>query len=119
MTAISPPTPITERDAIFCQLSSPCPGPAADNVPQYKDENLGTFNDLRGFNGTDNQTDPMDDNGHGTHCAGIIGAEGDNNEGIAGINWKVQIMPPFTLGVFPLAQPVPFVSLSLDYESSR
>jgi len=35
----------------------------------------------------------MDDNGHGTHCAGIIGAEGDNSEGIAGVNWKVEIMP--------------------------
>ncbi len=64
-----------------------------DNVPQYKDDELGTFNDLHGFNATDNQSDPMDDNGHGTHCAGIIGAEGDNNEGIAGINWRVQIMP--------------------------
>ena len=64
-----------------------------DNVPQYKDDELGTFNDLHGFNATDNQSDPMDDNGHGTHCAGIIGAEGDNDEGIAGINWKVEIMP--------------------------
>ena len=64
-----------------------------DNVPQYKDEQLGTFNDLRGFNAADNFSDPMDDNGHGTHCAGIIGAEGDNDEGIAGINWKVEIMP--------------------------
>ena len=64
-----------------------------DNVPQYKDANLGTFNDLHGFNATDNQSDPMDDNGHGTHCAGIIGAEGNNDEGIAGINWKVEIMP--------------------------
>ena len=64
-----------------------------DNVPQYKDDELGTFNDLHGFNATDNQSDPMDDNGHGTHCSGIIGAEGDNDEGIAGINWKVQIMP--------------------------
>jgi subtilisin family serine protease len=35
----------------------------------------------------------MDDNGHGTHCAGIIGAEGGNDIGIAGVNWKVQIMP--------------------------
>jgi subtilisin family serine protease len=34
----------------------------------------------------------MDDNGHGTHCAGIIGAEGENNLGIAGVNWKVHIM---------------------------
>ena len=64
-----------------------------DNVPQYKDNELGTFNDLHGFNGTDNQRDPMDENGHGTHCSGIIGAEGDNNEGIAGINWNVTIMP--------------------------
>lgn len=64
-----------------------------DNVPQYKDDELGTFNDQRGFNGVENAADPMDDNGHGTHCAGIIGAEGDNDEGIAGINWNVQIMP--------------------------
>ena len=69
-----------------------------DNVPQYKDDELGTFNDRYGFNGTDNQADPMDENGHGTHCAGIIGAEGDNDKGIAGINWKVQIMPLKFLG---------------------
>ena len=37
--------------------------------------------------------DPMDDNGHGTHCAGIIGAEGGNEIGISGVNWKVKIMP--------------------------
>jgi len=59
----------------------------------YSDDELGEFNDLYGFNGTDRFADPMDDNGHGTHCAGIIGAEGDNNEGIAGVNWRVQIMP--------------------------
>jgi subtilisin family serine protease len=35
----------------------------------------------------------MDDSGHGTHCAGIIGAEGGNKLGIAGVNWSVQIMP--------------------------
>ncbi|MBA3631505.1 MAG: S8 family serine peptidase [Acidobacteria bacterium] len=64
-----------------------------DNVPQYKDDELGTINDEHGFNAADNQSDPMDDNGHGTHCAGIIGAEGDNDEGIAGINWHVEIMP--------------------------
>ncbi len=64
-----------------------------DNVPQYRDDELGTFNDSHGFNAADNLSDPMDDNGHGTHCSGIIGAEGDNDEGIAGINWKVKIMP--------------------------
>jgi subtilisin family serine protease len=69
-----------------------------DNVPQYTDDELGTFNDQKGFNAQDNIADPMDDNGHGTHCAGIIGAEGNNDKGIAGINWNVQIMPLKFLG---------------------
>ncbi len=64
----------------------------------YTDPELGTYNDLNGFNGTDAIADPMDDNGHGTHCAGIIGAEGDNGEGIAGVNWHVKIMPLKFLG---------------------
>ena len=63
------------------------------NINEYVDDHLGTVNDLRGFSGVDDMSDPMDDNGHGTHCAGIIGAEGDNAMGIAGVNWKVQIMP--------------------------
>lgn len=63
------------------------------NVAEYKDDDLGTIDDQHGFNATDQDGDPMDDNGHGTHCAGIIGAEGDNSDGIAGVNWKVEIMP--------------------------
>ncbi len=59
----------------------------------YKDDELGTIDDENGFNAVDNASDPMDENGHGTHCAGIIGAEGENNLGIAGVNWKVRIMP--------------------------
>lgn len=69
-----------------------------ENVPQYTDDELGTFNDERGFDADRNAADPMDDNGHGTHVAGIIGAEGDNSEGIAGVNWTVQIMPLKFLG---------------------
>src|SRR5215212_8946116 len=59
----------------------------------YHDNELGTIDDLNGYNAIDNTSDPMDENGHGTHCAGIIGAEGENDLGIAGVNWKVQIMP--------------------------
>ena len=69
-----------------------------DNMPQYSDEELGTFDDLHGFDAAENFRDPMDDNGHGTHCSGIIGAEGDNDEGIAGVNWHVRIMPLKFLG---------------------
>jgi len=63
-----------------------------EKMAPYHDNELGTIDDQDGFNAIDG-SDPMDDNGHGTHCAGIIGAEGENNLGIAGVNWKVQIMP--------------------------
>jgi subtilisin family serine protease len=63
-----------------------------EKMEPYHDNELGTIDDEFGYNAIDG-SDPMDDNGHGTHCAGIIGAEGENNVGIAGVNWKVQIMP--------------------------
>jgi thermitase len=63
------------------------------NIDAYEDRDLGEINDVHGFNAVDKDGDPMDDNGHGTHCAGIIGAEGGNEEGIAGVNWTVKIMP--------------------------
>ena len=34
-----------------------------------------------------------DENGHGTHAAGIIGAVGNNKLGVTGVNWNVQILP--------------------------
>ncbi|HYG09699.1 MAG TPA: S8 family serine peptidase [Pyrinomonadaceae bacterium] len=68
------------------------------SLAAYSDEDLGDFDDRHGFDAADNDGDPMDDNGHGTHCAGIIGAEGDNSDGIAGVNWEVEIMPLKFLG---------------------
>lgn len=64
-----------------------------DNIKQYQDRHLGLIEDLHGYNAVENTGDPMDENGHGTHCAGIIGAEGGNEIGISGVNWKVKIMP--------------------------
>ncbi len=34
----------------------------------------------------------QDDNGHGTHVAGIIGAVGNNSTGVTGINWNVNVV---------------------------
>lgn len=53
-----------------------------------------TFGDVNGarFLNNSQSGNPQDDNGHGTHVAGTIGALGDNNLGTAGIAWRVQIM---------------------------
>ena len=45
-----------------------------------------------GFNFVNGSDDPMDDNGHGTHCAGIIGAAGTADAGVSGVNKNVKIM---------------------------
>jgi subtilisin family serine protease len=63
-----------------------------EQIQAFQDNELGAVDDIHGYNAVDNSGDPFDDNGHGTHCAGIIGAEGDNRIGIAGVNWKVKIM---------------------------
>ena len=40
-----------------------------------------------------NPNDVTDNHGHGTHVAGIIGAVGNNNTGVVGVNWDVEIVP--------------------------
>ncbi len=52
----------------------------------------GTNFPKHGFNFVNGNTDSMDNHGHGTHVAGIIGAEGNNGSGIAGVCWQAQIM---------------------------
>lgn len=45
-----------------------------------------------GFNLVSFTCDPMDDNDHGTHVAGTIGAAGNNAAGVVGVNWQAKIM---------------------------
>lgn len=47
----------------------------------------------QGFNFITSQYGGMDDNGHGTHIAGIIGAIGNDGMGVAGVNWLTTIVP--------------------------
>lgn len=48
---------------------------------------------LKGYNVIDPEQDPIDDVGHGTHVAGIIGALVNNSEGVAGVSWYNKILP--------------------------
>lgn len=57
------------------------------------DDGNGFVDDVRGWDFVNNDNNPMDDNQHGTHVAGILAAEGNNSTGVAGVNWKARIMP--------------------------
>jgi hypothetical protein len=68
-----------------------------DKIRQFRQRGVniytnGYIDDLFGWNFVSNTNDPFDDNGHGTHVAGTIGASGNNSEGVAGVNWDVQLM---------------------------
>jgi len=61
----------------------------------------GLIDDCRGWNFAapdPGNNDPMDDGGHGTHVAGIIGARGDNGIGTSGVAWRVKLMPVKVFG---------------------
>lgn len=55
------------------------------------DDGNGYIDDVHGWDFVNNDNDPFDDNGHGTHVAGTVGAVGNNNVGIAGVNWAVSL----------------------------
>lgn len=62
------------------------PGDGIDN-----DRN-GVIDDVHGYDAFSNTGDPMDRQGHGTHVAGTIGAQGDNGEGVVGVSQDANIM---------------------------
>jgi thermitase len=68
-----------------------------DTGVDYTHKNLKS-NSVQGKDFAENDDDPMDrtgprNPGHGTHCAGIIGANGDVEDGISGISPTVSIVP--------------------------
>jgi subtilisin family serine protease len=77
------------------------PGEVPNN--HIDDDGNGYVDDIHGIDCASNDTrpsdtDPMDENGHGTHVAGTIGAEGNNSIGVPGVDWDVRIMALRFLG---------------------
>ena len=56
------------------------------------DDGNGHADDVYGIDTLNRDSDPMDDNGHGTHVAGTIGAQGNNGIGAVGVAWSPQIV---------------------------
>ena len=48
---------------------------------------------MAGYDFVDNDSNPTDTNGHGTHVAGISAAVTNNAVGVAGMDWNARIMP--------------------------
>ena len=57
------------------------------------DDRNGFIDDYYGYDFINNDGNPMDDHYHGTHCAGTVGARGNNARGVAGVAWNVKLMP--------------------------
>ena len=72
------------------------PGEIAGNG--IDDDGNGFIDDTRGWDFVNNDNNPMDDNGHGTHCAGTIGGVGNNGIGVVGVMWTTKIVPLKFLG---------------------
>lgn len=63
-----------------------------NGTPGVDDDGNDYVDDIRGWDFVLNDNDPMDDNGHGTHCAGIAAATTNNSLGVAGTSWNGKIM---------------------------
>lgn len=61
--------------------------------PGVDDDANGYIDDVHGYDFANNDNDPMDGHGHGTHCSGTIGAIHNNKLGVAGVMADVTIVP--------------------------
>ncbi len=67
--------------------------PGDGSANRRDDDGNGLVDDTSGWDFIDNDADPQDDDGHGTHVAGIAGAAGNNGTGAVGVNWGVRLLP--------------------------
>jgi len=77
------------------------------------DDGNGFIDDIHGYDFLGRDADPMDTNGHGTHVAGIIAAQGDNGIGISGVAPNIKIMPIRAVGgtTLNILQAINYVNL--------
>jgi hypothetical protein len=89
------------------------PGETAGNGRD--DDGNGFVDDVHGYDFVDGTGQLKDNDGHGTHIAGIIGAVGNNGQGTVGVNWTVRLMG---LRVGDKTFPTSLLAQALDYASA-
>jgi subtilisin family serine protease len=79
--------------------------------------NGGIVSNTYGYDFVDKDSNPDDEIGHGTHCAGILGAVGNNSLGVTGVNWSVRVMAIRSLGAAdsPVQNTVDDAVKAVDY----
>jgi subtilisin family serine protease len=80
------------------------------------DDGNGFVDDIHGWDFYSNDADPSH-GGHGTHTAGIIGADGDNGIGVVGVSWECQVMPLRFIG--PLGGFTSDAIRALEYAAAK
>lgn len=66
------------------------PGEIAGNG--IDDDGNGVIDDIHGYNAYADNGDPLDGHSHGSHCMGTIAAQGNNGEGVVGVNHDANVM---------------------------
>jgi len=60
--------------------------------PGVDDDNNGCIDDIHGCDFANNDGDPMDDHGHGSHVSGTIAGAANNNTDVVGVAWNATIV---------------------------
>jgi len=63
-----------------------------ETINDMDDDGNGYKDDTRGWDFVNDDNTPRDDHGHGSNVTGIIGAEGNNDIGYAGVDWNCKLM---------------------------
>jgi subtilisin family serine protease len=57
------------------------------------DDHNGYVDDVNGWDAVTDTGTIKDEDSHGTHVSGTVGARGNNSEGVVGVNWRVKLLP--------------------------
>ena len=82
----------THPDLVSRMWTNPGETGGGKETNNADDDGNGKIDDWQGWDFIDNDKNPMDDVGHGTHVAGIIGAVGNNATGGSGVCWNVKLL---------------------------